>query len=608
MEYIKFIARLSCDKILTKNTFNVKEVRNILNKLKKSLISISAFLRKFSLKSRLILSFSIGIILCSSILGVLLYGKATSALKIKAMSYSEQMLSIVGEDIYKNKEFLERASVELSLDENIIEYLINYKFMNIKEKTEFIKYMNNYLSKKLSLLPNLAEVEIISKDYEVVYMQGFKYFKRDEIENHARKAEIKLKWFSSILNDESHICIANPIRHNGNLVGYVFMAIKNEVFKNSFSILNMGEGTENFIIDENNKVIISQNNFHSDFILREKNINKFLANKELRGSNEEVFINNKRYMVVYKKLKDFEWYITSITPHEFINSDIQSLKREMIIVVSLVVVIVLIFSYFLYISINIPLYKLMNKVKRVSKGDLTVEECDEYNDEIGIISNNFDLMTLRIKKLLDKTKLQEEEKRELEIRMLQAQINPHFLFNTLNSLKWTAIMNQDYTVSEGLSSLAELLRNTIIHKKELITIDEELENIKNYVVIQKIRYGNSFDLIYEVEEDLKKNKVIKFMLQPIVENAIIHGIDENKENQKIIIRVQEKGEDVLIYVIDNGKGFNSEEKVRENKLSGVGWNNVDERIKLTFGNNYGATIKSEIGKGTTVKILIPKGV
>lgn len=608
MEYIKFIARLSCDKILTKNTFNVKEVRNILNKLKKSLISISGFLRKFSLKSRLILSFSIGIILCSSILGVLLYGKATSALKIKAMSYSEQMLSIVGEDIYKNKEFLERASVELSLDENIIEYLINYKFTNIKEKTEFIKYMNNYLSKKLSLLPNLAEVEIISKDYEVVYMQGFKYFKRDEIENHARKAEIKLKWFSSILNDESHICIVNPIRHNGNLVGYVFMAIKNEVFKNSFSILNMGEGTESFIIDENNKVIISQNNFHSDFILREKNINKFLANKELRGSNEEVFINNKRYMVVYKKLKDFEWYITSITPHEFINSDIQSLKREMIIVVSLVVVIVLIFSYFLYISINIPLYKLMNKVKRVSKGDLTVEECDEYNDEIGIISNNFDLMTLRIKKLLDKTKLQEEEKRELEIRMLQAQINPHFLFNTLNSLKWTAIMNQDYTVSEGLSSLAELLRNTIIHKKELITIDEELENIKNYVVIQKIRYGNSFDLIYEVEEDLKKNKVIKFMLQPIVENAIIHGIDENKENQKIIIRVQEKGEDVLIYVIDNGKGFNSEEKVRENKLSGVGWNNVDERIKLTFGNNYGATIKSEIGKGTTVKILIPKGV
>lgn len=580
---------------------------DIFDKLRKILIRISSFLRKFSLKSRLILSFSIGIILCSSILGGLLYGKATSALKIKAMDYSEQMLSIVGEDIYNNKEFLERASIEMSLDENIIEHLINYKFMDIKEKTDFIEYMNNYLSKKLSLLPNIAEVEIISKDYDVVYMQGFKYFKREDIEKFARKAEIRLTWFSSILNNENHICIANPIKHNGNVVGYVFMAIKNEVFKDSFSLLKMEEGTETFIIDEDNNIIISQNNVDKNFILKEANMNKFLANKGLRGSNEEVFINNDKYAVVYKKLKDFEWYITSITPHAFINSDIQSLRREMIILGVTVIVIVLIFSYFLYASIKVPLYKLMNKMKRVSKGDLTVSDEEGYRDEIGIISNNFDLMTLRINKLLDKTKLQEEEKRELEIRMLQAQINPHFLFNTLNSLKWTALMNQDYTVSDGLSSLAELLRNTIIDKNELITIDEELENIKNYVVIQKIRYGNSFDVLYEVKEELKKNKVIKFILQPIVENSIIHGIDENKDNQKIIIRVQEEMEDILIYVIDNGKGFNSDEEVNENKLSGIGWNNVDERIKLTFGDNYGATIKSEVGKGTTVRILIPRG-
>lgn len=97
------------------------------------------------------------------------------------------------------------------------------------------------------------------------------------------------------------------------------------------------------------------------------------------------------------------------------------------------------------------------------------------------------------------------------------------------------------------------------------------------------------------------------MLQPIVENSIIHGIDENKDNQKIIIRVQEERGDILIYVIDNGKGFNSHEEVNENKLSGIGWNNVDERIKLTFGDNYGATTKSEVGKGATVRILIPRG-
>lgn len=206
-----------------------------------------------------------------------------------------------------------------------------------------------------------------------------------------RKFSLKsrLIWFSSTLNNENHICIANPIKYNRNVVGYVFIAIKNEVFKDSFSLLKIEEGTETFIIDEDNNIIISQNDVHENFILKEANMNKFLANKGLRGSNEEVFINNDKYTVLYKKLKDFEWYITSITSHAFINSDIQSLRREMIILGGTVIVIVLIFSYFLYASIKLPLYKLMNKMKRVSEGDLTVSDEEWYRDEIGIISNKY---------------------------------------------------------------------------------------------------------------------------------------------------------------------------------------------------------------------------
>lgn len=512
------------------------------------------------------------------------------------------------EDIYKNKDFLERASVELSINEEIVNHLINYKFMDGKEKNEFLKYMNDYLSKKLSLLPNLAEVEIISKDYDVVYMQGFKYFKREDIEKYADEAEDGLLWFSTLLNNEEHICIATPVKQDENTVGYVFMAIKNEVFASSFSLLNMGNGSETFIIDEENNIIISENSINEDFILNEPYLNKFLENKDSKDTVRKILVNEENYVATYRKLKGFNWYIASITPYDFINSDIQSLRKEMIIISVLFILVILIFSYFLYSSIKVPLYNLLNKMKRVSKGDLTVEVNDFYKDEIGVISDSFDSMLRRVNELIKKTKLQEIEKRDLEIRMLQAQINPHFLFNTLNSLKWTALMNQDYTVSEGLSSLAELLRNTIIDKNELVTIREELDNIKNYVVIQKIRYGNSFDVEYEVDENLLDNKVIKFILQPIVENSIIHGIDENKENQKIIIKITEEDEEILISIKDNGKGFNSEEKVKDNKLSGIGWNNVDERIKLTFGVGYGTTISSEVNKGTVVRIIIPKRI
>lgn len=579
----------------------IKKVRNILGE-------ISNFLRKTSIKNRLIVSFSIGIIFCSGILGVLLYQKATNALKINAINYSENMLSIMDEDIYKNKEFLERASIELSMNEEIANHLINYKFMDSKEKNEFLRYMNDYLSKKLSLLPNLAEVEIITKDYDVVYMQGFKYFKREDIEKYANEAGEGLFWFSTLLNNESHICIATPIKQDDSIVGYIFMAIKSEVFASSFSLLNIGKGSETFIIDEKNNIIISEHNIKSDFILNESYLNKFLQNKNSKDTIRKILVNGENYVATYRKLKGFNWYIASITPYDFINSDIQSLRKEMIIVSLFFIFVVLIFSYFLYSSIKVPLYNLLSKMKKVSDGDLAVVVNDSYEDEIGVISDNFDSMIRRVNDLIEKTKLQEVEKRDLEIRMLQAQINPHFLFNTLNSLKWTALMNQDYTVSEGLSSLAELLRNTIIDKNELVTIKEELDNIKNYIVIQKIRYGNSFDVEYEVDELLLKNKIIKFILQPIVENSIIHGIDENKENQKIVIKVVEEKENILISIKDNGKGFNSKEKVKDNRLSGIGWNNVDERIKLTFGLSYGTTINSEVNKGTIVKIIIPKRV
>lgn len=578
----------------------------IINKFQEKLGKVTNVLRKVSIKDRLTLSFSIGIILCSIILGVLLYEKATNVLKIKAIDYSEQMLSIIDEDIYNNKEFLERASIELSLNEEIINNLINYKFMDVKEKIDFQRYMNDYFSKKLSLLPNLAEVEIISKDYNVVYMQGFKYFKREEIEKYAKKAEAGFFWFSSVLNNEEHICIATPVKDEGNTVGYVFMAIKNEFFASSFSLLNMGDGSEIFVVDENNNIIISQHRIEENFIFKEAGLENFLRNKGVKGTNGKITVNGENCVVTYRKLKGFDWYITSITPYNFINSDIQSLRREMIIITFAFTFIALIVSYFLYSSIKVPLYKLMSKMRRVSDGDLQVEVDDFYNDEIGVISDNFDSMLRQINMLIEKTKNQEIEKRDLEIRMLQAQINPHFLFNTLNSLKWTALMNQDYTVSDGLSSLAELLRNTIIDKNELVTIKEELDNIKNYVVIQKIRYGNSFEVEYDIDEELLENKIIKFILQPIVENSIIHGIDENRDDQKITIRVKKVNEEILISIDDNGKGFNSKEKAKDNKLSGIGWNNVDERIKLTFGEKYGTTINSEVNVGTNVRIKIPK--
>lgn len=587
--------------------YNGGEAVCLIEGIKVFLKKTPNFLRKTSIKNRLIASISVGIIFCSSILGGILYLKATTALKNSAIEYSETMLSIITKDIYRNKKRIENYSSEMAMNEEIIDTLMNYKFLSYKEKDEFHIYINNYLLSNLSLLSNIAEIEIVSKDFDIAYMQGYKYFNIKDLKKYSKQAKEGLSWFYTVLNGEKYICVVTPVKGEDSLVGYIFMAIKDEFFSSSFSLFNLDEGEEMVLLDDKHNLIISDNPLiDKKFVSENIELKSSLKNKREEGIINSVILEEKKYVAIYKKLRGLSWYVVSMIPYDFINSDIHSLRKEMILIGVIFILVILIFSYFLYSSIKVPLYNLLDKMKTVSKGDLKVLVNDEYKDEIGIISNNFDSMLFRINELIEKSKQQEIEKRDLEIRMLQAQINPHFLFNTLNSLKWTALMNQDYTVSEGLSSLAELLRNTIIDKNELITIKKEVENIKNYVVIQKIRYGNSFEVKYDIEEDLLENKIIKFILQPIVENSIIHGIDENKENQWINIKITSEKENILIIIEDNGKGFNSGKNIKNNKLSGIGWNNVDERIKLTFGLEYGALIESEINRGTVVKIVIPK--
>jgi two-component system sensor histidine kinase YesM len=190
--------------------------------------------------------------------------------------------------------------------------------------------------------------------------------------------------------------------------------------------------------------------------------------------------------------------------------------------------------------------------------------------------------------------------------MLQAQINPHFLFNTLNSLKWSAMLSGNKTLDEGIGALSALLQNTIINNKERIPFSAEIENVKNYAVIQRIRYADSFNLNFDIESGLENAVVLRFILQPIVENSIIHGNNSDERQITINVKAYSENNDLKIVISDDGIGFSVEENSEsKNKLSGIGITNVDERIRLNFGENYGITVKSKIGVGTTSYIKIP---
>lgn len=259
-----------------------------------------------------------------------------------------------------------------------------------------------------------------------------------------------------------------------------------------------------------------------------------------------------------------------------------------------------------YLSISSPVRHMIKTCQSVAEGNLEVRIQDTANDELAFLSDNIDGMITEIQLLLEQRQESDAKKRELELKILQYQINPHFLFNTLNTLRLVALMNHDNVVSEGILSLSELLKNTLVNDKEFITVQEEIDNLKHYFSIQAIRYAGSFHVNYNISQEASACLLPKLILQPLAENSVLHGTYNDGTIMEIYVSARFEGNDILLEVRDEGKGFDPKSSPSDSKgLGGIGTRNVNDRIHLYFSNEYGLTITSEPGKGTCCQILIP---
>ena len=279
---------------------------------------------------------------------------------------------------------------------------------------------------------------------------------------------------------------------------------------------------------------------------------------------------------------------------------------QLLVLSILIAGIALTMTTYTYLSISSPIQHMIETCQNISDGNLDVRIQDKGNDELAYLSDNIDSMVTEIQLLLEQRQQSEAKKRELELKMLQYQINPHFLFNTLNTLRLVAQMNQDKVVAEGICSLSELLKNTLINDHEFITIREEIANLKHYFSIQAIRYAGSFHTNYEIDPELEHCMLPKLILQPLAENSVLHGSYNDGTIMEIFVRCFRKQDDIVLEVADLGKGFDMNDKASAPKgLGGIGSRNVNDRIHLYFSDNYGLTVTSAPGKGTTCRILIP---
>ncbi|HWJ76975.1 MAG TPA: sensor histidine kinase, partial [Niallia sp.] len=392
------------------------------------------------------------------------------------------------------------------------------------------------------------------------------------------------------------------------IYGSMFFVISEREFRKFYT--NYTTDGNNVYIMNGSGIILSSN--ESKYIGKTQPEFKQYAER-LKESNTSFTIESfkgKDQIVLLSYIPSFDMYLINLIDKEKAIGDLLN-KKQIFLLCLEIVIIVLIVVFFISRLITKPLSILVKEISNTSKN-----EFHRYIDVKGIyetreIGNAFNLMLDELHEYVDKLLISQKKQRNAELEALQQQINPHFLYNTLTSIKFIVMQGDKKEAEMVINAFISLLQNTIGNVSELITAKQEVENLKNYVFIKQKRYGSRINVHYFIDPQCSELLIPKLVLQPFVENAFFHAFNI-KENGYIHILIwKEKGQ-LICEVIDNGDGFKIEDsdtlpstKRNQQLFKGIGIRNVDERIKLLYGESYGAAITSQLGEGTKVRLTLP---
>lgn len=394
--------------------------------------------------------------------------------------------------------------------------------------------------------------------------------------------------------------------------GWVLLCLSTKLFQDELQ--EVGKGQEVVVVTAAGQRIAAVNEKEED---REENnaiIKGLLEEKKIKGLMEKR-IHGRDSLIAYEKYGRSGILVYSNISMRSIKNDKLMLVWTVSVMFGACLLIGLILSIIFTHQVNKPIKHLVHHIETIAEGNFKQNISIETEDEIGTIGRVVNEMTGQIEHLMEQRLEDEKEKSDLELKMLQAQINPHFLYNTLDSIKWIAVIQKNSGIVKVVTALSSLLRNMAKGFHEKVTLRKELDFVQDYVTIEKVKYVELFDLHILVEDSgLYEAKVIKLTLQPLVENAIFSGIEPNGKNGTIEIHVFTQHGNLVITVTDNGKGIPREqlktiltepERVKSHRMSGIGLPNVDRRIKLTYGESYGLSIESEADCYTKVIVTMP---
>ena len=579
--------------------------------------------RKGSLIIKIMAAIIIGVVLISQI-NILLVNKFSKDFFSEVYGDSQE------KNIEKIQEDLEEyfGSIEKTFDNISTSYDINmyYSGKNSSSVDKFIamhnmqKSFQNAFESKLSgttvlLVSKEGEISVNNND---VLTKDWKEIKQNEVFNEARKNNRKLCYsyvdegFTYATKSSSIILGVKALRDmNNKLYGYGVILIPDSELDNFY---RYGENQYNSIsiIDSNGMIVSSTDKYQigeTDTELQK--ITNEMLEKEI--TVEKMEKNAKTNMVLCKKIPYVDYSLCfTVDANEAIESlyNISTLMWYIAIITGAVLLVI----YILVRRTMSPLRQLGRKMSYVAKGDFNQYAEVTGDGEIQELAKSYNRMLHDINHYVDSIIEIHKKKRQAEIHALQMQINPHYIYNTLTSIKWLITQGDTVKSTKAIDAFIKLLRSTISKSDEYISVEEEIENLKNYMYINEIRYGEKIKTEFFISINEPDQLMIpKMILQPFIENAFFHGFPEG-QNGEIFVCVREKAEKLIVEIIDNGVGMderqvneleNGKSSRKSEHFTGIGINNIRDRLKLIYENQYELKIKSSLGEGTTVTVVLP---
>jgi two-component system sensor histidine kinase YesM len=570
------------------------------------------------------------------VMGIISFSISRSTINDKATEYSEHLLNQTADNLDTRLGIYKEMMMQVLNNDEIVTMLRKMNDMDTSQ----------YDLDSLSLTTKLSTIVAINQDVQSIsfisdkhYIKGiYRWSNRTKTESIPYLQTLEdgsnFRWyptryatFVDSLNSQSTYVFSlakqlYKISDDSPLDIVAVLDIREEVIKELVSkAVSNNRDLQSFIVDGHGRLVS-----YPDDALIGQSVAEVLGTSgynQIVGANTgtgelkfPLTYNGSQLIVNVRKLHTNDWMVVNVISKSALYQDSNRLLQIILVIALICIVFSILTAIVLANSITKPILKMIRLMKRVMAGEMTVRyQTKRRHDEFDVLGSSFNYMVTRIDELLQAVYAEQDQKRVAELKALQAQINPHFLYNTLDIIKWTALIQKANNAAEMVSLLSRLLRISIGKGEETVTVEEEFEHVQCYLGIQKFRFNFNIETVVELPEEVRLLRTPKLILQPIVENAIMHAFADRETGGRIVIScAREPGGGILFVVSDNGIGMNPElagsllngQSSDKEKAGGIGLANVDERIKLICGKAYGIRIDTEPGVGTQINIRLPR--